>query len=317
MKAPSHQPIDYRLRPAKNIERKMLIEAFWRLSEFGRLESYQYVGFGSLFFSDFILMHRILGIKNLVSIERKVEDKERFEENLPFKCIDLKMGESTLVLPDLNWEVRSIIWLDYTDALTQAVLDDIHIVCTRAKIGSILLVTVNASPGSDSENRLEVLRDRVGASKVPNDVNEADLRDSGTATIYGRIMSNEIEEVLNTRSGTAPPGSRFKYEQLFNFRYRDGKPMMTIGGVIFDEGQEDIVAKCGFSSLPFCRGIADNPFEIRTPHLTFREVRYLSGLLPSNSVSSIPSRGIPQDDISSFSEVYRYFPHFAEHESSG
>jgi len=54
---PSYRLINYNLRPAKSVERKMLAEGMSRLSIFGKIEDYNYVGFGSTFFSDFLLLH--------------------------------------------------------------------------------------------------------------------------------------------------------------------------------------------------------------------------------------------------------------------
>jgi hypothetical protein len=51
----SYRKINYTLRPAKNIERKMLCEAFHKLHPFGKVQNYRYIGFGSTYFSDFIL----------------------------------------------------------------------------------------------------------------------------------------------------------------------------------------------------------------------------------------------------------------------
>ena len=86
--AASYREIDYRIRPAKYAERLMMVEAFRRL-RFGSIESYQYVGLGSVYFSDFSLIHRTLGISKMVSIEKNEEDKSRFIENAPFSCIEL------------------------------------------------------------------------------------------------------------------------------------------------------------------------------------------------------------------------------------
>lgn len=63
------RPVNYRLRPAKNIERKMMGEVFGRLSAVEPLKAYQYVGFGAEFFSDFALYHQTLGIADMSSIE--------------------------------------------------------------------------------------------------------------------------------------------------------------------------------------------------------------------------------------------------------
>ena len=73
--------LDYRLRPAKSIERKMLAESFRRLSQFGRVDLYRYVGFGSLYFSDFLLFHKLLGFKHMLSIEKSDDSnvQSRFE----------------------------------------------------------------------------------------------------------------------------------------------------------------------------------------------------------------------------------------------
>lgn len=60
--AGSFNKIDYRLRPAKHAERVMLCDLLRRM-RFSSLESYQYVGFGSVAFVDFRMIHRALGIK--------------------------------------------------------------------------------------------------------------------------------------------------------------------------------------------------------------------------------------------------------------
>ena len=57
----SYRLIDYSLRPAKFAERRMLSEMFSRLKVFGSLESYRYIGFGSIWFTDCVLFHRALG----------------------------------------------------------------------------------------------------------------------------------------------------------------------------------------------------------------------------------------------------------------
>ena len=75
----SYEEINYAIRPAKCIERKMLCEAFRKLSVFGDVKNYRYIGFGSPFFNDFYLFHKNLSINNMICIEKHEEDKERFE----------------------------------------------------------------------------------------------------------------------------------------------------------------------------------------------------------------------------------------------
>jgi hypothetical protein len=80
---PTFERFNYTLRPAKNVERKMLCDAFARLARIERLSDYRYVGFGSLSFADFALFHRRLGFREMVSIERRETARSRFEFNRP------------------------------------------------------------------------------------------------------------------------------------------------------------------------------------------------------------------------------------------
>src|SRR5687768_13986003 len=96
---PSYQKFNYRLRPAKNIERKMMSELFERLQHFAPLREYQYVGFGSIYFADYALFHKRLGIGRMISIEGNVKDEERVRFNSPYRFIDIRMGLSFEVLP--------------------------------------------------------------------------------------------------------------------------------------------------------------------------------------------------------------------------
>jgi len=78
----SYQLIDYSVRPAKFAERKMLSEMLGRLKVFGSLETYRYIGFGSIWFSDCVLFHRALGIEHMVSIGIFVERRFSFGKML-------------------------------------------------------------------------------------------------------------------------------------------------------------------------------------------------------------------------------------------
>lgn len=182
--AGSYEQVNFALRPAKSIERKMLVETFRKLSGFGAIESYRYVGFGSTYFSDFALIHKTLGISNMISIERDVAKEERFKFNRPFNCIHIEFGESNDVLPNLRWDAKTILWLDYDGKLDSDILTDIKLVCSSMASGSVLVVTVNAHPqrfdglsgNKLAERRLQQLKVDVGADKIPNDVDGRNLK---------------------------------------------------------------------------------------------------------------------------------------------
>lgn len=308
--AASYERVNYAIRPAKNIERKMLAEAFRRLYSFGRLDSYRYVGFGSTYFSDFSLFHKTLGITNAISIERDEANRERFLFNKPFRCIEIIFGESTDVLPTLPWDVRTIVWLDYDCKLTSEVLADVKYVSASAISGSVLVVTVNAQPDGLHEDRVQKVRDRVGHDKVPTDIDHRHLGGWGLAHASRRIVDNEILETLNQRNAVG--GAEVKYRQLFNFQYRDDARMITVGGIFYDEGQSNLLAQCEFERLLFIAEDA-GAYNIEVPNLTLKEMRYLDSHLPADP-AAIEAPSIPAGDVRRYAKVYRYFPAFVDAE---
>lgn len=311
----SYELINYALRPAKCIERKMLCEASRKLSEFAHLDSFRYIGFGSTYFSDFALFHRLLGIRNMVSIERDVANRERFSFNLPYRCIDLEFGDSNDVLPNLGWNSRTITWLDYDDKLSSSVLADVKLVCVSTPPVSMLIVTVNARPDEFEGNtaRLPQLIQRVGEDKVPNGILERDLASWGSAAVARRIINNEIHAALRERNGTLPQPNQIEYRQLFNFRYADGAKMLTVGGLLYERAQQPNVEKCDFRSLDFVR-LGASPCLIEVPNLTYKEIRHLNSQLPRTKRKRLTSPKVPSRDIKRYAATYRHFPHFAEME---
>lgn len=308
---------NYALRPAKTIERKMLCEAFARLTRIAPLSQYRYIGFGSTEFCDFRLFHERLGINQMISIEGEIDCKFRVEFNRPHSCVEVKWGISHEVLPTLDWPDRVIVWLDYDSPLDKKKLEDIALIAGAAKTGSLLLVTVPVNPGgSDDANivkkRLQVLKDRVGNNKVPSTIGGKDLAKWGLANACRNIINNEISQVLNSKNGPLAVSQRVCYKQLFNFHYADGTKMLSVGGVLLNEEDNKSLSpeEC-FKDLGFI-SFDDTPYAIEPPILTWREMRHLDTLLPG--AGKLPD-WLPEDHRERYRRVYRYFPNFTEVEA--
>jgi hypothetical protein len=310
----SYRAINYGLRPAKCVERKMLAEAFRKLSVFDHLENYWYIGFGSTYFSDFYLFHKLLNITKMDSIEKDSGNKERFEFNRPYKCIKIHFRDSSFVLPTLNWESsRTIVWLDYDGLLTDSVLEDINTVFGSAISGSIIVVSMNADPTQPPEDRLDSLGNRIGKNRIPVGTRKNDFSKWGTAKIYREIINNEILETLVNRNGGSSQSDEMMYHQLFNFHYEDGAKMLTVGGIINSVNESNLYQACNFEQMNFIRE-NEEPYLIRIPNLTYREIRHLDRLLPITSQLSKTLPHVPEIDIEDYSKIYRYYPTFAEAE---
>src|ERR1700759_2180559 len=122
---PSFDEINYSLRVNKNVERKLLVEVFASLKPEFPIESYQCLGFGSVWYADFILMHRRLGIQDLVSVEKETSRLDRAEFNRPFACVKVLGGDLSGHLATMKFTKPLIAWLDYDDGIAGPILNDI------------------------------------------------------------------------------------------------------------------------------------------------------------------------------------------------
>jgi len=300
--------IDYNLRPAKHIERVMLSHSLRRLAPFGAVESYRYVGFGALYYRDFRLFHRDIGITDMVSLEIDTNSKVRYEYNIPFSCVKTLFGPSIELLPTLAWDVRTVLWLDYTGKLERNMLADVGFFASNCVPGSVLIVTVNVQADRFADGPLRHLIERVAEENVPTDLTDKKLTGWGLSAASRRILRNKVKETLVGRNGPRALGARMRFNQLFNFEYADEAKMLTFGGVFFEEGQKAVVASCNFETLPFIRREED-PYRIEVPKLTYKEIHYLQSQFPGNE-SQIEQNGVPEEEVDRFRKVYRYFPVF-------
>jgi hypothetical protein len=306
----------------------MMSDAFLRLHPFRRISEYRYIGFGSIYFSDFQIMHRVLGVNDMLSIEKDSAAAECFKFNRPYKAIELKFGYSHAVLPELDWSNPSILWLDYDGKLNSDVLADIDTFCARATSGSVLAISVNAQqepePGPASRlkieqetgetfdldrYRLKVLVDAIG-DKIPPGTKGSMLRRDGLARVFHKVILNEVATELTTRNALAAPNDRMQFEQVLNFEYQDGARMLTVAGVLVNGSDSTKFDACAFDKLEFFRA-GDEAYEINVPCLTPREVRHLNAQLPCAS-KDLKAPGVPAQDLESYARIYRFFPSFSE-----
>ncbi len=313
----SFRKINYSLRPAKHAERKMMGELFRRLAAFAPIEEYRYVGLGSVWFADFSLYHKSLGITDMVSIERATGSRVRFEANRPFN-IQMKFMPTTKALPELDWKKRSIVWLDYDGVLSTDILLDARLVGGSCRSGTIIAISVNcgraeeinaAEDDPNGPTALERFRVTFGRERVANEVAEDDLLGRRFAKLSRDIILAEIEEAVALRNGQGDSNSRFA--PIISFSYKDDAPMTTIVGLLYDEMEQDNFAMCHFDELDFLRA-GNELIDIKVPKLTIKELRYLENQLPLANGNELKLEGdIPLTEANAFADLYRYLPNFA------
>ncbi|MBY6044398.1 O-methyltransferase [Phaeobacter italicus] len=313
----SFRKINYSLRPAKHAERKMMGELFRRLSAFAPLEEYRYVGLGSVWFADFSLYHKALGIADMVSIERATGSRARFEANRPFN-IQMKFMPTTQALPALEWTKRSIVWLDYDGVLSTDVLLDARLVGGSCRSGTIIAISVNcgraeevntAEDDPSGPTALERFRVTFGRERVANNVTDDDLLGRRFAKLSRDMILSEIEEAVARRNGQGSP--KCSFAPIISFSYKDDAPMTTVVGVLYDETERENFDRCHFGELDFLK-TGNGLVDILVPKLTIKEIRYLETQLPLSNGQDLQIEGdIPQREANAFVKLYRYLPNFA------
>jgi hypothetical protein len=307
-KRESFENINYSIRPAKAAQRHMFVEVIGRLSRFAPLPDYQYVGFGSTFFVDFKLLHQRYGLTRMFSIERAVRKRKRFDLNVPFDCVTMLYGDSSKMLlnREIDWQRPVIVWLDYDEPFDQTKLGDCDRVLARAAHGSLLIVSFSADAGSQ-RGREARIRDRLG-DWVPPEENSAKLDNRRVAEIALDGLTDEARQQLAAREDTKA------FRQLLRFRYSDGHPMATWGGLVLDRDRDKEAGDCKFGDLGFVR-YGRQTYAIEIPNLTPVERALVERHLPGDTASAkreLKGRSVPVREVDRLARVYRYSPTFVE-----
>lgn len=314
---PSFDNVNYSLRPNKNVERKLIFEAIQHLGPLFDLPSYQYVGMGSMWFVDFILAHKLLRIEKMISIER-AEHADRADFNKPYGCIEVWPGDTTNLLPDIDYTQPTIFWLDYDSGLEGPVLQDCRYVAGHAETGSIVLITVNAHykrlPEKDSNDnvmsRIEALKYLIG-DLAPSNIKSSNLNKKNYPATVGDLLHRHI------KSSLIQAGRNLNFEPLFHYHYSDNAPMITVGGVFVDDDTQEKMKSCS-PKLTFEHVTGTEVFKVNIPALTQKEKTAIDQMLPAaadidaDTMRETLGFLIEESQIAAYSRFYRLYPIFGE-----
>jgi len=316
--------VQYDLRPAKQVERRMIIDGLQRLAQAGfSITDYQYTGFGAIYFVDFILFHKLLGMSKLLSLEQRESLTRRMDFNKPFSCVDVKMIPASSEIPNLSRDLCHFVWLDYDGVLHKRFLSDIQSAVTILPSGSILLVTVDVEPPEDHDYKdvepdfdssKNVLGPQHWKRYFEHQASEY-LRLGLTDEDFGKselvLRSTEILQAAFTRSIVARP--ELEFLPMFNFAYKDSHAMLSMGGMIAGQAEKRKMRASTFRETVYYRNSFDlPPYEIKVPRLTRKERIYLDREMPCMEGWQPQEFDLDPEDVLRYREIYRFLPAFAE-----
>ena len=268
----SASKIDYSIRPAKCVERKIICELLQKFPKETPIDQYRYIGFGSFYFTDFILFHNQLSIERMISIE-KSHNFKRYEFNKPYKCIDIKFCEAQDALSreiDFSENSPDFIWLDYDGSISEEIVSDIITASQKIKKDSFLFVSYNPSiKFIDDNDKLTQLTDMFEGYLPP--VKEKDVSLDTIPKILYNIIDNAIQKAVSDNAISED----MKATSIFNVKYRDGATMCTLG--YYFHSKEKTV---NLESVKILPGVThgEDPVGLRVPRLTKAEIRELNRL---------------------------------------
>jgi len=304
--------IAYGLRPAKQAERRLLLDFLKCANEAGQaISDCRYVGMGGTTFYDFHLMHRFLGINQMISLERNRDIYPRCQFNCPFDFIKVENKTTADFLAADNDNTNTIYWFDYDDGIGPEITADIISLGTRVRIGGFAFVTVCANPpgalrNQTKEQRLEHFQQYMGgfsAGLIADDMENSKFPD----TVY-RVLMAAFRNAFAARADG-------RFEILFQVQYRDTTPMVTVGGYFCKATDATSIRRRVRTDLPFL--LKRPPYQIRQLNLTERE-RVLFDMavtkrrLNSKQANSLRSFGFKKSDFDAYRDLIRFLPRYHE-----
>lgn len=320
----SKQPF-YHLRPNKSIDRSLFIQTLIGLSQELPISDYRYTGFGSYLFDDFKLLHNILNISDMVSLEKDETEYRRAEFNVPYKCISIKNTDSTQYISDLLIQdgEHNIFWLDFvapSELGTQ--LSDYSTLLNLLNPEDIVRITLNANPDSLGkcgqpdqlqELRLEKLKKRVPDRYIGPAISPNDVTTKNYPVTLLKILKAATLECLDEK----PPYSPNFMLPLFSSVYADGQQMVTFTGIVLDSHEKEDRIREALKNYHHNTFLWDTPARIEIPALTIRESTELNKLLPNPEIRQQLIEKFPfifseRDGraIDSYIDYYKYYPNY-------
>lgn len=310
---PSFDVINYSLRPSKSIQRQIVFDGIRDLQAHLDLERLVYIGFGSIWFTDFVIAHKALKIDDMVSMEANDVGYSRAVFNSPYATVRIKHGLSGDVLPSLYDDAALkgrpwLVWLDYDYGFDESVKDDVRSIVENAPANSIVIFTFNGyeMKYGKAQDRPDRLRELFG-DVVPDELSKSDCKDEQMQETLANLSLDYMRAVA---ADLSRPGG---FLPAFRVIYKDSAPMVTVGGILPAKGAVRVAADIVEGEKWFCRPAK----RIVAPHLTMREAALLQSQLPcadqlSRDMIKRLGFDLEDDQIETFQSYYKQYPAFAQ-----
>jgi len=306
--------ISYDLRPAKQSERRILADILKVGADCGLpISSYRYVGMGANRFYDFLLLHRYLGIAEMVSLEHDEEMFERAKFNVPYGFIDVRHQTSAEFLANDKCEKPSIYWFDYDGGVGPNIIKDIVSLGSNLKVGDLAFVTTFGGPPGAIDRRPDVerlawLQDTL--ADYAGGVSLEDVETSAFPVAVHKMLGAAFRNAFAQRKDG-------EFVFLLEVQYADSADMVTVGGGFLKKGQAADYKSGVKKLLPFLPRKDGELYQIKSLHVTDKERVVFDRVVtaprrPRKEANALKSMGFQQSDMDAYRDLLRYLPRYYE-----
>lgn len=306
--------VNYSLRPSKSIQRQIVFDGIRGIRTSLTLDEMVYIGLGSVWFTDFVMAHELLEIKDMVSMEKHDIGYSRARFNVPYATVQVRHGSVSEVMPSLydddSLMARPwVIWLDYDQEFDENLRAEVRTLVERAPADSVVLITIEGKEseyGKEPDERISRLRQLFG-DIVPDDLSKDACRGGKTPDTLANYL---LDFFGAAAAAVARPG---EFVPAFRIIYRDTATMITVGGVL--AGQKKAAA--ARARVEGAEWRCQPASRIVAPHLTIREALALRAKLPtvgglSRKMVNEVGFDLADEQIKVFETYYKEYPAYAE-----
>lgn len=300
--------LNYEVRPCKFAERTMLLAVLQTITN--KFEGkYQYIGFGGLTFTDFKLFHRNLHIDIMHSIEGGSYSEDRLKYNSPYGFIQIHKGMSSTELTKINFDTKTIVWLDYDGAIEDYTFSDLSLLLRKMPVGSVYIVSCNRELKNKENSDFSSVDEFVDVFRElsPSDLKISDLSASNDYKTIRKMFNKSVRNALKDRNMY---GDSVKFRQLFDIIYQEnrGAKIYTYGGIILDHNYEEHLLEV--DDFPFIYRGEDEAYKIEVPNITLKESLLLNSCIGDENYSDKIKNIVTESCYQKYLKVYKYLPRF-------
>ncbi len=319
----SFNRINYKLRPQKQIERGLIGQL---LNDFSRFKatSIDYIGMGSLFFTDFLYFYKNCQLQKMYSIEIlegkdttfDEKKKKRFINNKPLSEIELIFESAHDAIPKIDFNNNSFIWLDYDGSFDTILIDDLEILLKtfydqKEFKDAIFAISYNNFVASSYTSYRDFFPEKCEESFKDYKITGEDYT-KFTKQTYSDVALVICEKYLLNciESFNLTHGRNNKLIRLSKIKYQDGTTMNTVIWALIDESQTDsdeLIKVLKSSDI-----YTETEIDLVMSAFTLFEKQQIDRCDESQLVKLLDDKGLEFEDVKKYKKYAKYIPEYTE-----